>query len=429
LQSLAVSETQPFEIIIVDDSSTDKTAELVRDFGAMLLSTGGRKGPAHARNLGAREAAGEVIFFIDSDVCIHRNTLTRLTFGFEANPEVDAIIGSYDDSPHEQDVLSMYRNLMHRYTHQQGRREATTFWSGCGAIRRDVFLKYGGFDEGYGRPAIEDIELGSRLVASGHKILLDRDLEVKHVKHWTFLNLVKTDVFDRGMPWTELILRDGRMSNDLNLEMSQRVSVALAFMLFAFALAAAVYYKGLFLVPLLASMLFALACYWTESGVSRGKGVKLVFGLSVGAFLWLSYTHHMISLMPPVLVGYLLLFIRYRYAYKTQFVRKITGMAYGAYLIASLAFIARFLPTRVPVFCFYVMVLSIVAINHRFYIFLARRMGWLTALAAIPFHLLFYFYSGLAFLIGIAMYLKKHFLKESRDEVVRPASEPVMRSK
>jgi glycosyltransferase involved in cell wall biosynthesis len=407
----------------VDDGSQDETPKIARQFGARVLSTGGRKGPAHARNLGAREAAGDVVFFIDADVCIHPDAVTRLASSFEANPEIDAIIGSYDDSPHEQDVLSMYRNLMHRYVHQNGRREATTFWSGCGAIRRDVFLKYGGFDEGYGRPAIEDIELGSRLVAGGHKILLDHGLEVKHLKRWTFLNLVKTDVFDRGLPWTELILRNGRMPNDLNVEMSQRVSVALAFMLFGFAMAGAVYYRGFFVVPLLAAMLFVLACYWTETGVSRSKGVKLGFGFLVGAFLWLSYTHHMFSLMPPVLVGYLLLFIRYRYAYKTQIQRKITGMVYAVYLIASVVFISRFLPTRVPVFCFYIMVLSIIAINHRFYIFLGRRMGWLTALAAVPFHLLFYFYSGVSFVVGILTYLKKDISRSSRDEVARAANQ------
>ncbi len=50
---------------------------------------------------------------------------------------------------------------------------------------------------------------------------------MKHLKRWTFWGLVKTDVLDRGIPWTELILRDANMPDDLNLQLSQRVSVAL----------------------------------------------------------------------------------------------------------------------------------------------------------------------------------------------------------
>lgn len=406
LQSLTASEMLPLECLVVDDGSTDDTVAIARRFAAKVLSTGGRRGPAHARNLGAKAATGEVVFFIDADICLHRNTISRLVSGFSTDSSLDAIIGSYDDSPEQQDVLSMYRNLMHRYVHQNGRTEASTFWSGCGAIRRSVFLKHGGFDESYSRPAIEDIELGYRLTAAGHKVQLDRNLEVKHLKRWTFLNLIKTDIFDRGMPWTELILRDGRMPNDLNIQLSQRVSVALAFLLFGFALAGALYYKGLFLTPFLAIMLFGLACYWAETAVTQtGRGIKICFTGLVAAFTTLAYTHHMRTLIPPVLVGYVLLLFRYRYGYKTQTARKATGIAYAGYLIASLVFIATYLPARVPVVCFFVMLLSIVAINRDFYLFLGRRMGWLTAFTAIPFHVLFYFYNGLAFLTGIVSYV------------------------
>jgi glycosyltransferase involved in cell wall biosynthesis len=422
LKSLAAGDLAPLECLIVDDGSTDNTVEVAGRYGATVLSTGGRKGPAKARNQGAREAKGEIVFFIDADICLHRNTLSRVSSGFAADPDVDAIIGSYDDSPEQQDVLSMYRNLMHRYVHQHGRTQASTFWSGCGAIRRSVFLKHGGFDESYRRPAIEDIELGYRLVAAGHRIVLDRGLEVKHLKCWTFLNLVKTDIFDRGMPWTELILRDGNMPNDLNIQLSQRVSVALAFLLFGFALAGALYYKGLFLVPLLAMMLFGLACYWAETSIYRaGKGIKICFALLTLAFTISADALHMRSLIPPVLVGYFLLLIRYRYGYRTEIARKVTGIGYAVYLIASVVFIATHLPTRIPVVCFFVMLLAIVAINRKFYLFLGRRMGWLTAFTAVPFHVLFYFYNGLAFLTGVAAYgfrwLRTGRLKAARGEV------------
>ncbi len=110
------------------------------------------------------------------------------------------------------------------------------------------------------------------------------------------------------------------------------------------------------------------------------------------------------TLIPSVLVGYLLLHIRYRYAYGTKATRKVTGIAYAAYLIGSLAFIATYIPATVPILAFFVMLAAIILVNHKFYIFLGRHMGWLTACSAVPFHVLFYFYNGLAFLTGIVAY-------------------------
>src|SRR5947207_1321887 len=82
-----------------------------------------------------------------------------------------ALIGSYDESPLSAGFVSQYRNLLHCYTHQNGRREASTFWAGCGAMRRDRFVHHAGFDERYRYPSIEDIELGVRLRQAGERIL------------------------------------------------------------------------------------------------------------------------------------------------------------------------------------------------------------------------------------------------------------------
>ena len=78
-------------------------------------------------------------------------------------------------------------------------------------------LALGGFDEGYRQPSIEDIELGYRLKQAGHRIRLCKALQVKHLKRWSVVSLLKSDFFDRALPWTELILRDRRVINDLNL--------------------------------------------------------------------------------------------------------------------------------------------------------------------------------------------------------------------
>ena len=94
-------------------------------------------------------------------------------------------------------------------------------------IRREVFLEAGGFDPRlYRRPAIEDIELGYRVTASGHRIVLARDVQATHLKRWTLPDMVRTDIFRRGVPWMLLMKRSKIAETDLNVSMSQRACVA-----------------------------------------------------------------------------------------------------------------------------------------------------------------------------------------------------------
>jgi glycosyltransferase involved in cell wall biosynthesis len=233
LEALSRSTVKPLECIVVDDASTDGAQAVAERHGARVIVLGERLGPARARNAGALAARGDLILFLDADVRIHADAIARILDDFRRDPSLDAVIGAYDDAPAASPFVSQYRNLLHCFTHRAGRPEASTFWSGCGAIRRKAFLKCGGFDDRFDRPAIEDIELGSRLKANGGRILLDATVQVQHLKQWTFLSMLKTDIFDRGIPWTRLILRAGSMPDDLNVRWSQRLSVALAFLLIA----------------------------------------------------------------------------------------------------------------------------------------------------------------------------------------------------
>jgi hypothetical protein len=122
--------------------------------------------------------------------------------------------------------------------HQTAREEASTFWSGCGAIRREIFFEMGGFEKSYQRASIEDIELGYRLRRAGHRIRLLKDLQVKHLKRWEAFSLLKADFVYRALPWTEIILEEGRFLNDLNIKPSQRLSVICTFLMLSMGLGA-----------------------------------------------------------------------------------------------------------------------------------------------------------------------------------------------
>jgi len=231
LAALHKSDYENFEVTVVDDGSSEPIEPLVAQYGFKYLKLAGPLGPARARNRGVEIAKGLYVVFIDADVCVHKDTLKRFADAFATTPDAAAVLGSYDESPWHTNFFSQYKNLFHHYVHQGGDGETGTFWSGCGAMRRDIFLSFGGFDEErYRRPAIEDIELGTWIKEAGYKVILDRRIQAKHLKHWTFWSLVKTDIFDRGIPWIRLMWRSGVSANTLNAVPSQRLSVVLAYL-------------------------------------------------------------------------------------------------------------------------------------------------------------------------------------------------------
>ena len=310
LKSLASLNPPPLETIVVSDGDTDGSWKMAEEFGVQVIrlpiSSGG---PARPRNIGALQAKGDYLFFVDADVCVPPDTLCRVAETFHHNPDLTALIGSYDDTPAAKNFLSQYKNLFHHYVHQNAQKEASTFWGACGAIRRKTFLEIGGFDEKYHRPSIEDIELGYRLKKEGHQIQLCKDISVKHLKRWGICSMLQADFFYRAIPWTELILRDRRFNNDLNIRHSERLCVVLT---------------------------YGLA------------------GALIGAIWWVAFLAVAVLIM-----------------------------------------------------------VTLTVINSSFYGFFLKKRGFRFALQCVPWHWLYYLYSGLAFAIGTARHV---FLRRCKQE-------------
>jgi GT2 family glycosyltransferase len=294
LESVSCLQPPPLEIVIVADGDTDGSADMASQFNVRVVRLPHRAGPARARNEGAARAHGEILLFIDADVAVPPDLLHRAAQGFNAAPHTAAIIGSYDCEPAAEGVISQYKNLMHHHVHQQSDEEAATFWGACGVIRREVFLAMGGFDERYRRPCVEDIDLGYRLRAAGHVIRLHKTLQVKHLKRWTFLSLLRSDIFDRALPWTELIMRYRLFRSDLNLRHSDRLSVAA---MYALLLATPLVAWSPFLLVIPGSLAFLLLALnirlYRFFIVRRG----IVFGLAAVPLHWLSFIYSGMAFM------------------------------------------------------------------------------------------------------------------------------------
>jgi GT2 family glycosyltransferase len=194
-----------FEFVMVDDGSTDRSRAIAQNFPVRIVSTPGRVGPAVARNQGAREATGDIIFFIDSDVMLRPDTLQTLVDGFESG-EIDGFNGVQAADMRHRDVVSQYKNIWMRWTYLRQEGDVPLFYTTAAAIKREAFLESGGFDHGYATPNVEDTAYGQKLARMGLRIRIHPGLEVEHVKRYSLWGLLRTD-FMRAVSLTRLKLR------------------------------------------------------------------------------------------------------------------------------------------------------------------------------------------------------------------------------
>ena len=229
LSALVQSDQVVPRIIVVDDNSSDDSGALALEMGVDVIRTpDGPLGPAHARNLAAKEIDTDIIVFVDSDVEVHPDAIRLLVEPLGTDPPIAATFGSYDDQPGCTRVAALYVNLRHYCTHQANAGVAETFWAGLGAVRRETFLAMGGFDESFTVPSIEDVELGVRLRRAGHQLRTIPAAQGKHLKDWTLTQLWLTDVFARAIPWSSLMMEADGVRGTLNAANDQKIAAMLA---------------------------------------------------------------------------------------------------------------------------------------------------------------------------------------------------------
>jgi len=229
LDALDRSTFRNYQLIIVDDHSSDSSADIAEPRCDHFIRQDRNLGQAAARNLGARFARGELLFFLDSDVLVEPETLRMVVETFEREPGISAMFCSYQHDTLPKNFVSQYKNLQHHYTHRVSSREAITFCGGFGAVRGTVFQENGGFDES--QRAMEDVDLGYRLHRSGHRIRLCPGIQLTHTKKYTLLNLVKSEVLQRAIPWTRVMLKQRIVRNDLNTKSNNIASVFIVFLM------------------------------------------------------------------------------------------------------------------------------------------------------------------------------------------------------
>jgi len=284
LKSVAASDYPRTEVIVVSDASTDGTAEVARRNGVRVMVNDEPCGAAYARNVGASVAAGDILFFVDADVVLNADAISLAAEALSSG-EADAVFGSYIAETRVRQFTAQFKNYQHHFHHQVSYDYPVSFWSGCGAVTREVFTKLEGFDVSL--QFCEDIEFGHALVEARYRVRLLKDMQAEHLKEYGLRRLVRSELVGRAIPWTRLLRSKRSRMGTLNTNVNGVLSVALAGLVWSLG-ALAVFN------PILGIAALACLVFWSSLNLSflgflvRRRGI--LFALGALPLLFLHYT-------------------------------------------------------------------------------------------------------------------------------------------
>lgn len=209
LNSIFNSDWKDFEVIIVDDCSTDSSLEIAKKYPCSFFTTGKNSGPAKARNIGAKNAKSNLLLFLDSDTKVEADSLRKIYQTFVDKTEIWATIALPNIFSLRKGSAPNYNALKNHFTLYSAEPYGNFFTTQMGAIRKDVFENLGGFNEGFKSADIEDIEFGMRIPKG--KIYINKEVIIGH--HFPYLGSILKKYFKRAIMLAELLKEKRELSS------------------------------------------------------------------------------------------------------------------------------------------------------------------------------------------------------------------------
>lgn len=249
---------QDYEVIVVDDGSTDNTCVVAQKYEVELISQE-NAGPAAARNAGARMARGQILAFTDADCIPAPDWLSQLTRPFQ-DAAVVGVKGAYQTR--ETGWIPRFVQLEYAYKYERMKKLPSIDFidTYSAAYRRDVFLENGGFDQAFPVPSVEDQEFSFRLHNKGYWMVFQPNAFVFHPHDRNFLEYVQRKYLIGY--WKAVMLRwlPGKALDDSHTSPSQRLQIGLLG-LFLIALVLGLQWHICWAVGLFLLFLFCLSGY------------------------------------------------------------------------------------------------------------------------------------------------------------------------
>ncbi len=203
-----------FEVIIVDDCSTDDSLQVASRFPAKIIRQERKAGPSLARNAGAASARGSFLVFTDAD-CVFPPDLPANTARRLLDEKLLLLGGTYQTESVDGTLVADFHALMaHYYETRKVRPDYLA--AHYLVIDRELFRRIGGFrrTRSVGRlAACEDLELSRRLAEAGFKLRIYPELAVKHYFHFGLWRSLRNS-FRKSRQWVVYLQGEGRLSAD-----------------------------------------------------------------------------------------------------------------------------------------------------------------------------------------------------------------------
>ena len=204
LDSIFSSADGSIEVIVVDDNSTDGSVELIEKFPVRLIRLKRHAGASAARNIGARNSSGPVLFFIDADCLLRKDTLALVRKTVADLGANFVIGGTYTREPQDPGFFCLFQSVFINYFETKRADDPDYIATHALVIDAAVFRKSGGFPENF-LPIIEDVEFSHRLRRAGYRLLMDPAIQVRHTFNFT-LRRSLGNAFRKSRYWTQYSL-------------------------------------------------------------------------------------------------------------------------------------------------------------------------------------------------------------------------------
>lgn len=180
LETLFNSAHNSFEVVVVDDHSTDNSISIIEQYPCKLVKLAQHVGASRARNIGAIHSSGELLFFIDADCLVFENTLTLADKMASVHGANTVIGGTYTRYPYDQTFYSTFQSIYIHYSELKNIHQPDYIAAHAMIIDSQTFQQTGGFPSEF-LPIIEDVEFSHRLRRKGYKLVMEPELQVQHV--------------------------------------------------------------------------------------------------------------------------------------------------------------------------------------------------------------------------------------------------------
>jgi len=255
-----------YEVIVVDDCSTDNSANIAGTYPCKLIKLDKNRGPAVARNIGAKESKGDILVFVDSDVVIEKDSFNLTVSSFKKGI---VCLTAIKTKKSNYNFSTNFLNLLDVFIFLKSPQYVILPCTSYCAIKRNILEDLGGFNENYKKSHVEDLELGISLVNKRYKIYLNKKLKFTHLKKYTFLSFLKY-AFWRSFYRIKVLLNAKDIRTTSNY---YPVNTSLLFLILVFVGLGFLLSKVFFLLCLILLILFFLQNFEFLKFLKKEKGL------------------------------------------------------------------------------------------------------------------------------------------------------------